>query len=85
MKAYFITITSLFLMTLIGTICCTVFYCQGRELIASISAGVDAFSIMSLLLVNHLYISRQIKKDLKEQEEALNDIKKDLQIYNRTH
>ncbi len=85
MKVYLTVVTGLFLMALVSIICCIIFYCQGRELIASISTGITVFSIWGLFIINHLYISRQIKKDLKEQEEALDDIKKDLQIHNGTH
>lgn len=66
---YFIISSLIFILSLIGWVCSIVFFTSGKDLVGAISTAIAAISTIGILVTNHIYISKQIKKGMEKRNE----------------
>lgn len=67
---YFIILSLIFTLSIIGWICSIVFFTSGKDLAGAISTTIAAISTIGILVTNHIYIPKQIKKEMEKRNEV---------------
>lgn len=85
MKIYFGVFLSLLAICISGIICSLVFYILNNAIIGSIAAIIACISLWLILIINKIYLSKQIKKEFDEQTKFLLNIQGEIDETHNKH